>query len=520
MFILDMVHHNPGEPRYQSAFNDPAKIASMGYNGKVYSLFESPILAVDWNTVLPGTMAGEAEEWRQELFSRIKGEFARCKAHHLQVLAMSDLVLLPRSLVEKDGMLDRFGNVGEEWVQKHLRLLFNLVFTQFPELDGLVVRIGETYLNDAPYHVGKIDRKNDPSGTIIPLINLLREELCVKRNKTLVFRTWGAFDENLTVYKWIADSIEPHPRLVIAVKHCEEDFHRGNPFSKIIGFGNHRQLIEVQCAREYEGKGAYPNYLAHGIIDGFEEHFRSRSLRSVGEFVRRCPEKFAGIWTWSRGGGWEGPYIKNELWPDINAWILAQWCADPSVSEERLFADYCRKFLEYDEDQTAAFRRLCLMSEKAIVRGKASLIGFFPPWWSRDQYIGLPPRTPYDTEELLAEKHESVRLWSEMLEISRTLGGYVETSTRYGWDIYRIYEAVWNVTLGNNSPGWHRQYEDAWEDLEKLAETHPDCATLYERTVIRRLDATGSADSMMETCSCRISGDHYRDHLKKAGSDE
>ena len=142
MFILDMVHHNPGEPRYQSAFNDPAKIASMGYNGKVYSLFESPILAVDWNTVLPGTMAGEAEEWRQELFSRIKGEFARCKAHHLQVLAMSDLVLLPRSLVEKDGMLDRFGNVGEEWVQKHLRLLFNLVFTQFPELDGLVVRIG------------------------------------------------------------------------------------------------------------------------------------------------------------------------------------------------------------------------------------------------------------------------------------------------------------------------------------------------------------------------------------------
>ena len=87
-----------------------------------------------------------------------------------------------------------------------------------------------------------------------------------------------------------------------------------------------------------------------------------------------------------------------------------------------------------------------------------------------------------------------------MLEISNSLGGYVETSTRYGWNIYRIYESIWNVFLGNNRPEWHKQYEDAWQDLEKLAETHPDCASLYERTVIRRLDTTVSADSMMEIC--------------------
>ena len=149
--------------------------------------------------------------------------------------------------------------------------------------------------------------------------------------------------------------------------------------------------------------------------------------------------------------------------------------------------------------------RLCLMSEKAIVRGKASLIGFFPPWWTRDQYIGIPPKTPYETEALLAEKHESVLLWEEMLKISLRLGGYVETSTRYGRNIYRIYEAVWNVALGKDSPGWCRQYDEAWKDLEKLAETQPDCASLYERTVIRRLDTTELADSVMEACRHRTS---------------
>jgi hypothetical protein len=33
--ILDMVHHNPGEARYQSRYNDPAELAKMGYGGKV-----------------------------------------------------------------------------------------------------------------------------------------------------------------------------------------------------------------------------------------------------------------------------------------------------------------------------------------------------------------------------------------------------------------------------------------------------------------------------------------------------
>jgi hypothetical protein len=103
-------------------------------------------------------------------------------------------------------------------------------------------------------------------------MNLLREEVCVRQGKQLLFRSWYSFCTDLGTYLAVSDGVEPHPNLLIVVKHCEGDFHRGNPFSKVLGQGRHRQLIEVQAQREYEGKGAYPNDIAHGLIDGFEEH--------------------------------------------------------------------------------------------------------------------------------------------------------------------------------------------------------------------------------------------------------
>ena len=70
--------------------------------------------------------------------------------------------------------------------------------------------------------------------------------------------------------------------------------------------------MEVQCQREYEGKGAYPNYVANAVINGFEETKQDASPRCLND-VKDNP-LFYGVWTWSRGGGWYGPYISNELW--------------------------------------------------------------------------------------------------------------------------------------------------------------------------------------------------------------
>ena len=55
----------------------------------------------------------------------------------------------------------------------------------------------------------------------------------------------------------------------------EESGQYGVPFNPCIGIGKHQQVVEVQCQREYEGKGAHPNYIAKGVIDGFEEFKKS-----------------------------------------------------------------------------------------------------------------------------------------------------------------------------------------------------------------------------------------------------
>ena len=72
-FVWDMVHHNPGEALYESQYNDPAVLKEMGYNGKVYFLFDSPQLAVDWDVIDPDILpeGSEAEKWVQAKAERL-----------------------------------------------------------------------------------------------------------------------------------------------------------------------------------------------------------------------------------------------------------------------------------------------------------------------------------------------------------------------------------------------------------------------------------------------------------------
>jgi hypothetical protein len=497
--MLDMVHNNPGEEPYQTRYNDPAVLGGMGYGGKVYSLFESPMLGVNWESVDPDIFpAGSAaRQWVDAKAAQIDAQHTRCKAAGLATYAMADLILFPKSLVEKYRLQETFGDATDPQTVKFLRLLLSQTFDRFPKLDGLVFRIGETYLQDAPYHVGKILRNRDAQRTIIPLMRLLREEISVKRGRQVIFRSWLSFDTDLATYREVSAAVEPHPNLVIGVKHCEGDFHRGNPFSKVLGEGRHRQIVEVQCAREYEGKGAYPNYVANGVIEGFEEHrlqLPPEKIRSLREFERRSP-LFAGLWTWTRGGGWRGPYIKNELWCDLNAWVLAQWGKDPAQTEEAVFKRYAATRLGLQGDDAAKFRRLCLLSADAVLRGKTSTHSDISPWWSRDNGINRPelPADPLARARVIAEKAESVGMWREIVALARAIrfpdaatGEYVVTSSRYGSYLYRIYRILFDLEgLGRNGDKARMrallsEYDAAWAEYRKLPTESASCATLYE----------------------------------------
>jgi hypothetical protein len=504
--ILDMVHHNPGEAPYETKYNDPAVIKEMGYNGKVYFLFESPALAINWESVdkdiLPkGT---EDRKWVDAKAAQIKKMHAACKAQDMAIYAMSDLVLFPKRLIEKYGIEDTFGNPNNELTEKLVRAQINEMFDQFPDLDGLVVRIGETYLHDAPYHKGAIDDKTNPEKTIIPLINILKEEICEKRDKQLIFRTWGAFDVNMDDYLAVSEGVEPHENLIISVKHCEGDFHRANNFSKIIGQGRHKQIIEVQSAREYEGKGAYPNYIANGVIDGFEEHARmpEERINSIQEFLDTKPELYAGVWTWSRGGGWDGPYIKDELWCDLNSWVMAQWGQNTDKSEEFIFNRYATERLHLEGDDVAKFRKLCLLSAEAVVRGRNSTYRDMNPWWTRDQGIAWPMVVEgvFEQKRNLNQKDESIAKWKQIVKLAKSIDWKDEEtknhaigSSEYGLKLYKIYRTLVYMKYADDNGNskdvkkWIKKYDKAWAGYNKLADKYSAIATLYTEDYKRHI---------------------------------
>ncbi|MDP4275640.1 MAG: hypothetical protein Q8907_15315 [Bacteroidota bacterium] len=505
--ILDMVHNNPGEAPWKTQFNDPEVLKKMGYNGKVFSLFESAQLAVNWDEVDPDILPKGSPDrlWVDALAVHMDSVYTSAKKAGLMVFCHSDLLLFPKRLVQKYGMEQTFGDPNDPKTQKYLRLLLEQMFKRFPQLDGIVVRIGETYLQDAPYHVGKINDKGNPDKTIIPLLQILRDEVCVKLNKKLIFRTWLSFDTDIQKYMKVNDAIEPHPNLTIAVKHCEGDFQRGNPFSKVLGIGRHKQILEVQCAREYEGKGAYPNYIGHGVIDGFEEHAALRKNGKPASLndIRAKSNLMSGMWTWTRGGGWEGPYITNELWCDLNAWVMAQWANHPGESEASIFHRYSTDVLHLKGADVKRFRKLCLLSADAVIRGKRSVSEEISPWWTRDQYIGWPdlPKDQKAVANVLHEKDTSVVMWQEIVSLAEKIRfadnrtkNYAVVSSKYGHCLYSIYRSLFYLSAIEKGTyprtelaKWIKSYDLAWKDYENLKKDNKECSTLYLKNEVRRM---------------------------------
>ena len=497
-FLLDMVSYNPGEAKMPTMFADPAVVKSYGFKGKVFYLFDSATLAVNWDDVntniFPVGSPGRA--WVNAKATNLHSLYGAAKAQGLDVYCMSDLVLLPTSLVNIYGMSGTLGNVNNTNTQYFLRILMDKIFTQFPELDGIVVRIGETYLQDAPYHTGAINSPTSANSTIIPLMNLLRDEVCSNLNKRVIFRTWNSFDTDTNTFLTVSSAVTPHTNLIWSIKHCEGDFHRGDPFSKVIGLGRHKFIVEVQCAREYEGKAAYPNYVANGVIEGFEEHLAAMPtnvIRSIRDAYNQSP-LFNGIWTWSRGGGWEGPYIKDELWAELNTWVMAQWTLNPAQAEEAVFSRFATNQLGLPANQIANFRQLALLSAQAVLRGDRSTSNYLDAWWTRDQYFRFPP-VPSNAgklQSLLNDQDGAVTMWGQMIALADGLTPTnaldqetLRSSTRYGQTLYRMFRSVINLqalTIAGDPAQikfWLAEYDSCWTNYAGLAQQYSNSIATY-----------------------------------------
>ena len=530
--VMDMVHHNPGEPLTRTAFTDPGTLASYGYDAMVVNEFVFPQCAVTFDSfdrrVFPEGSPERA--WVMAVRDRMREKCRKCHAAGLKCYYFMDIIVFPKRLVElyRDDVCGPDGRISfsRPLTRKLHRIMLDELFEAVPELDGLVVRTGETYLNNTPYHTGNgpIDYKNayEESKEIhAELMNLLRDEVCVKRGKRVYYRTWdfGFFHTCPDYYLDVTERVEPHTNLVMAVKHTKGDYLRTFRFNPTLGIGRHRQIVEVQCAREYEGKGAFPNYIGESVIDGFEENAGDAGMKCLAEFAKS--PLFAGVWTWSRGGGGQGPYLRNEFWCDMNAYVLSRWARHPEDGEETAFRSFAEKS-GIAPESLADFRRLCLLSQKAIIRGRGTMLrcGDALPaymkepdnWlfvgWMRDDCLGGIDELRKTMDGLIAdglldarlgEMAEAVRIWKEIVGLAggirasdAAVASYLSTSARYGEILHRImlhgctvifkgYEAEKRGCEPDRAliSRAAADYDRAWADFYALKAERPDCASLF-----------------------------------------
>jgi len=527
-FIFDMVHDNPGEKPFETKYRDPVVLKELGYNGRVMKTF--PQTALTYEVFDPVIMpkGSPARALAEEYGKVVDKQIAAAKSAGMPIYNFTDVLVVPETLLVKYGneMTVGKGNVTKEIIernrktgihgsldgtgrrisitrpmtQKVIKAQLDELFTRFPDLDGLFIRFGETYLHDTPHHVGGSPVGGGAEEHRI-LLTLLREEVCVKRNKMLFYRTWGwdGFLTNPDFYRGVTDTIEPHPNLIFSIKHSNGDFCRSVPFNRTLGVGKHRQIVEISCNQAgLYGKCAYPYYIGKGVIDRWDnEGEEGRGLRSL-----LGNENLAGVWTWTHGDGWAGPYKTNELWTDLNAAVIVKYGRQPGRSEPEMFDEYCRERLKLDPAQTAKFRELCLLATTATFHGQesASIVG--GSWWCRDEYLsainlgGVVAKG--QVRQVLAEKAKAVADWNRVEQLAREIKlnnpadqEFMEVSCTYGRIKMAITEQIWTLQIlaaqarKSGIPDKFamakaiKAYDELWTEWRKLKEDHACCPTLY-----------------------------------------
>jgi hypothetical protein len=519
-WILDMVHSNPGEKPPATAFLNPKTLAGYGYNGQVVMSVVEGVPTFDQldATLIPH--GSKERAWAKDVARKIEQQIEAAHQAGLCCLAWMQIAVLPKSLVTRFAaeICDAQGRVDPVLpaTQRILRMQVREIFDRLPMLDGLMIRTGEVYLQDLPYHAStnaSVQQMTAGSSAIlhaeqshVALIKILRDEVCVARNRMVFYRTWDFgdnFHNNPAYYRRVTDAIEPHPRLIFSVKHQKGDFHQLTPFNPTLMIGKHRQIVEVQCQREGYGKGAHPYYIGKGVIEGWEEMDRlmkpgePRGLRDVVQ-----SPLYAGSWTWSRGGGWNGPYIVNEMWCAQNAAIIARYAQDTTQSEEKLLTDYARSIPLSEEDVL----RYCTMQElspRAVLRGQlTNLDAQIDVWWTRDDKLGNPDLSEFLRKGLvemaIAEKEEACTMWQRIVELAMQIHwpnpemrAFVVTSAKYGLCKYEVIRQGWTVLLLGRSGDAFEQhdrnrinaalkgYDLAWKEWRMLRARESTCASLY-----------------------------------------
>jgi hypothetical protein len=212
-----------------------------------------------------------------------------------------------------------------------------------------------------------------------------------------------------------------------------------------------------------------------------------------------------GVYTWSRGGGWRGPYINSEFWIDMNTWVVSQWAQNTGRSEEALFYEFAAQhgFTGREADH---LRQIALLSIEGVRKGHCNSYTINQPWWARDEFFSVKANKEVIKEivkndlyrKVMAEKAEAVDVWKQIEDISKqitiadtTLLQAIQVSCTYGRIKFALIEQMWTLMLEHGRMEWGKEYnlntlrnalkryDELWLEWRNLKLSSRWCATLY-----------------------------------------
>ncbi len=375
-------------------------------------------------------------EWVETNRARTRQQIGVAKALHLKVVTMGDVFHLPRQALTLYGnQVSADDNPGlfciaRDKTKSLLAYGLKEVLTEFPQIDAVMARTGENY--PLGPLAGNSPAQGACGGLSYPdrlnqVISVIYKQVVEDSGRLYIHRAWDLWNTGTHASPDVARAalkgLLGKPGLMVSFKQTQTDFWRHNPINPSIGELAGQQMVEFQMAREYEGKGAFPNYLGDIIANGAPEIEPRGGMNYVYQKGVRA------IWSWARGGGWGGPYPASDLWIEPNTYAVSHLAWDPGLSPDSLARDWAT--LRFGPEAAPAVASMLMKSEKAALQsfyiGAAAKT--FGPWtphnlWLRDDVIYGEPqiselysalRGEDDFASAIAEKEQALETLDAMI---------------------------------------------------------------------------------------------------------
>lgn len=408
------------------------KVSRIGYN----SITLDDVVHLtrhEWLELEINNRAGIYEECYRKLFST-------CRKYGLDIYLTMDILSLTPLLRKKIGK-------SKKRVRMYVRSLMEKTLHTYPEIKGVIVRIGECD--------GKDVKGTFKSELILKtpkeVNSLLKELLPVfeKHDRLLILRTWTAGAYPIGDLIWhkrttsnILNGIESQ-NFILSLKYGESDFFRYLPLNKHFFHHNVQKIIEFQARREYEGCGEFPSFIGWDLSDYYEQ------LKGASNMV--------GMSVWCQTGGWVPfrrlTYLEEAgIWNELNSYLCIKIFKEQQSVEqalqsfgERIGCTDIDKFIEFLRLGDQVIKELLYIqpfAEKKLFFRRVRIPPLISVYWN-NIFINHSVKKVllthvHDSEECVKQGYDALEKVTEMKRLAKELGLPV-ADIEYMYDTFSIF---------------------------------------------------------------------------------